>query len=117
MRKNKVGILKRKADKLYQIKLIREKPRSVISGKPTEVIHHFVPKGQSNNLRYDYKNGVPLTNAEHFAHHTKGDPSIVVEIVRANGQEWHDDLQARRRTIFKLNIGSLKDVIEWLTLP
>lgn len=84
--------LKKEADKLYQEKYIREKPKSVVSGQPTEVIHHFIPKGQSNNLRYDEKNAVPLTHAEHFAHHTKGDPEIVTKIVQFYGVKWYNDL-------------------------
>lgn len=112
--KTKRITLRRKADKLYQIKLIKEKPKSIVSGKPTEVIHHFVPKSQSNNLRYDDKNGVPLTNKEHSRHHLSGDPAIVAKILEANGQKWFDDLQARRRTILKLNITQLREIIERL---
>lgn len=113
-KKTKRAILLSEADKLYQIKLIKEKPKSVVSGEPTEVIHHFVPKSQSNNLRYDDKNGVPLTNKEHARHHLSGDPSIVAKILEVNGQEWFNDLQARRRTIFKLNITQLREIIELL---
>lgn len=103
--------LRHKADKLYQVKLIGLKPQSIISGKPTEVIHHWVNKSRSNNLRYDYNNGVPLTNAEHSCHHLSGDSKIVGSILKAMGHEWNDDLQSRRYTIFKLNKGNLKDII------
>jgi len=113
-RKTKRAILLSEADKLYQIKLIKEKPKSVVSGEPTEVTHHFVPKSQSNNLRYDKKNGVPLTNKEHARHHLSGDPSIVAKILEINGQGWFDDLQFKRRVILKLNITQLKEIIERL---
>jgi hypothetical protein len=111
MKTPSVKYLQKKADKLYQIQLIKLKPFSVISGDPTEVIHHWIRKSQSNNLRYDIKNGVPLTNKEHCQHHLSGDPDVVAQIIKTNGQEWHDDLQKRRRTICHLNKGYLKGVI------
>ena len=113
-RKQSIKTLRKLADKLYQIRLIEQKPRSVVSGKPTEVIHHFVPKSQSNNLRYDYANGVPLTNAEHFAHEKKRDPTVLLACVKEYGEAWHEDLQKRRRVIRKLNKTYLKEVIESL---
>ena len=106
--------LKSKADSLYQIKLKIEKPVSVISGLPTEVIHHFINKGHSNNLRYDDNNGVPLTSKEHTQHHRSGDPAIVIAIKEHYGDEWFEDLQKRRRIIRKFNKGYLKEVIESL---
>ncbi len=112
---NKLRRLIKLADKLYQEKYIRLKPKSIISGNSTEVIHHFIQKKQSNNLRYNEKNGVPLTNAEHFAHHTKGDPEIVMTIVKRMGGKWYNDLQIARRTICKFNIGYLESIIKELT--
>ena len=111
---NKLAILKRKADGLYQRKYIREKPFSIISGQPTEVIHHFVEKGQSKNLRYDGDNGIPLTNKEHCQHHLSGDPMIVITIKEKMGQKWLDDIQERRRIDCKFNIGYIKGIIEKL---
>ena len=108
--------LKKKADKLYQIRLIEQKPVSIISGQATEVIHHFIRKSQSANLRYDYANGVPLTNKEHCQHHLSGDPSIVADIIKAYGREWYEDLQTRRRIDFKMNKTTLKEVIEKLSV-
>jgi len=114
-RKQSLKSLLKLADKLYQVKLIREKPKSVVSGKPTEVIHHFIYKSQSAYLRYDYNNGVPLTNKEHNQHHLSGDPMIVTAIVGYYGQAWADDLQKRRRITQKTNKGYLKDIITKLS--
>ena len=113
-RKQSLKSLLKQADKLYQITLIKLKPKSVVSGLPTEVIHHYVPKSQSNNLRYDPENGVPLTNKEHTRHTLSGDPSIVADILKANGQQWHDSLQEKRKIICKFNKGYLKGVIKRL---
>ena len=110
----KIKRLRKEADKLYQLWLIREKPKSIISGKPTEVIHHLIPKSQSNNLRYDWDNGIPLTNNEHARHHLSGDPSIVAKILEKMGKKWFDDLQVRRNIICKLNVGYLEEVIKRL---
>jgi hypothetical protein len=109
---NKLRVLEKKADKLFQIKLISEKPFSIVSGEPTEVIHHFIPKSQSNDLRYDRNNGVPLTNKEHCSHHLSGDSNIVATILKNYGQEWFDDLQSRRHIICKNNKERLLKVIE-----
>jgi hypothetical protein len=113
-RKQSLKSLQRLADKLYQVKLIRQKPISAVSGQPTEVIHHFIYKSQSAYLRYDYDNGVPLTNKEHNQHHLSGDPMIVAKIIKHYGQAWVDDLQERRRFIQKTNKAYLKTVIEEL---
>lgn len=114
-RKQSLKPLQKQADKLYQIKLIEKKPFSVVSGLPTEVIHHFIYKSQSNNLRYDWDNGVPLTNKEHDQHHLSGDPMIVAAIIKHYGQEWLDDLNLRRRILCKTNKGYLLEIIEKLT--
>ena len=110
-RQQSIKALKKNADKLYQIKLIAEKPFSAVSGDPTEVIHHYVRKSQSNALRYDYDNGVPLTNSEHFKLHKTGDPDIFAKILNHYGQEWHDDLQVRRHILTRINKGYLKEII------
>lgn len=106
--------LEKEADRLYQEVLIRLKPYSLVSGKPTEVIHHVVYKSQSKFLRFDFDNGAPLTHKEHARHHLSGDPAILGAIIKAMGQEWFDDLQLRRRIICKFNIGYLKGIIEGL---
>ena len=113
-RKQSLKALQKEVDDIYQRKLIELKPKSVISGQPTEVIHHYIYKSQSNNLRYDYHNGVPLTNMEHNQHHLSGDPSIVAGILKHYGQNWHDALESRRRIICKINKGYLQMVREEL---
>jgi len=113
--KKSVRALEKQADKLYQLKLIRLKPQSAVSGQPTEVIHHFIYKSQSNNLRYDYDNGVPLTNKEHARHHLSGDPEIVARIIEYYGMEWFEDLQKRRHIICKNNKSRLMEVIKNLS--
>ena len=71
-------------------------PHSLISGLPTQVIHHFHPKSVSNALRYDWANLVPLTNGEHMRHHQAGDPAIHGAVIQKRGKKWHDTLLKRR---------------------
>lgn len=113
--RKELSSLERKADALFQIRMREKYPVSIISGLPTEVIHHYVPKSQSNNLRYDELNAIPLTCAEHFRHHTCGDPNIMATILKKKGQDWNDDLQLRRRTICKHTIEYLQKIIENLS--
>jgi hypothetical protein len=109
--------LEKRADALYQIRCRELKPLSIISGEPTEVIHHFVPKSQSNNLRYDISNGIPLTNREHCRHHLSGDPSIVAKIVIEYGTDWYNILQQKRHQIQKHTKEYLEGVIDRLSTP
>lgn len=113
--KQSLRALEKKADRLFQIKLIEQKPFSAVSGEPTEVIHHFIYKSQSNNLRFDNDNGVPLTNKEHARHHLSGDPAIVAAIIKHYGEAWFDDLQKRRHIIYKTNKENLLKVIAELS--
>ena len=113
-RKQSLKSLQKRADILYQQKMRELKPFSVVSGLPTEVIHHFIRKSQSNFLRYDESNGVPLTNKEHTLHHITGDPSIVAAILKYYGEEWFKDLQQRRHIVQKTSKGYLLDVIQKL---
>lgn len=107
--------LEKRADALYQIRCRELKPVSIISGEPTEVIHHFVPKSQSNNLRYDMSNGIPLTCGEHFRHHTCGDPIIMSTIIAKNGLAWSNLLNKKRHIICKHTKEYLEGIIESLS--
>jgi len=103
--------LEKQADCLFQIRMKEKYPYSVLSGQPTEVIHHFVPKSQSNNLRYDEKNACPCTNGEHFRHHNVGDPSLSIAFIKDRGQKWIDDLNFRRHQICKHTKQYLEEII------
>ena len=108
----KISALKRKADVLIQ-KVYKQKwPKSLISGQPTETIHHYVQKSQCERLRYDPINLIPLTNAEHCRHHTSGDPRIVEEIVMTKGLDWVKEIQKiRGQSGKRLNQGTLNQII------
>lgn len=106
--------LERQADALFQIKMKEKYPVSVLSGLPTEVIHHFVPKSQSNNLRYDERNACPCTNGEHFRHHNTSDPSLSIAFIKTRGQKVIDQLNRDRHVICKHTKEYLEGVINEL---
>lgn len=101
--------LRRENDRLFQEvgKLLH--PKSIISGEPTEVIHHRIKKSESNFLRYYLPNGVPLTNKEHDAIERRG-KTLELEIDAKMGQEWLQDLNEKRKIIFKLTLPYLLEV-------
>jgi hypothetical protein len=106
--------LRRKADALFQEVGKRKYPRSIISGEPTQVIHHVVKKSQSNATRYYLPNGIPLTNEEHDNLHKHGESKAIGLAIKARGIEWFDDLQEKRKEICKLTEEYLMNVIERL---
>lgn len=108
--------LEKYADRLFQLRGKELYPVSVVKGgKPTQVIHHFIPKSQSNNLRYDFKNACPATNGQHFRHHNCGDPTLTNAFIKNRGQKWIDDLEIRRHIIRKHTKEYLEGIIESLS--
>lgn len=108
--KSKLSTLRRKADKLLQE--FYTQGNCLVCNEPASCVHHYVPKGQSNNLRYDPPNLIPICQGCHFKHHTVGDPHIHNTIERIRGQKWVDDLEKRRHEICKFNVGYLEEIIE-----
>lgn len=105
--------LKKKMDKMVQRICVSNNPICFVCGKPTKECHHYIPKSQSLNLRYDFRNLIPLCKSCHFRHH-KGDPQVHKVILEKKGFEWHEALQRDRRKIFKNTLGNLKEVKERL---
>lgn len=106
--------LQLECDELYQSIGKKMFPKSIISGKPTEVIHHFFTKQSSSRLRYDFDNAIPLTNAEHFSHHIKSDPSIHATVIKKKGQNWYDVLLKKKNEMIKTNKEYYLYVLEML---
>ncbi|MDD5109511.1 MAG: hypothetical protein PHC29_08470 [Candidatus Omnitrophica bacterium] len=108
--------LKRKADRLFQEVGKKKFPRSIISGEPTEVIHHFVYKSGSNATRYDWDNAIPLTNREHQKiHENKNQGTIALEIVSRKGVDWQKRLLDKSKIMVKLTENYLEEIIKELT--
>ena len=116
MSSSTVKSLRKKADRLAQIKYVPLNQECLVCGQPTSAMHHVIYKSQSANLRYNPSNLVPLCSRCHCKHHLSGDPVILATIIKKKGQEWFDELQQLRHIICKLNKGYLKEVIEELSL-
>lgn len=101
----KISYWRNKCDKLMQEIGKKKFPKSILSGLPTEVMHHFFPKSISSSLRYDWDNLIPLTNGEHLRLHQSGDPSYQQRIIAKKGQKWYQELEKRKRNYVKVNIG------------
>jgi hypothetical protein len=78
-------------------------PKSLISGLPTQVMHHFFPKSVSSFHRYNWDNLIPLTNGEHMRLHQSGDPQYEHKIIEIKGQKWYDELERTKRSYLKVN--------------
>lgn len=105
--------LEKLADSLFQEAGKKLFPISV-TGEPTEVIHHFVPKSQSNNLRYDFLNACPSTNGWHYRHHYTSDPTLSDAFRKKFGQKRIDYLTKQRHIPIKQTRERLEKVIEEL---
>jgi len=110
-----LGQWRKKCDRLMQEVGHRIAPNSLVSGLPANVMHHFVPKSVSANLRYDWANLIPLTTAEHCRLHQSPDPTIEQMIRSKKGDAWWNDLQARKGIIIKVNVGYYKEVYQRLS--
>lgn len=106
--------LRKACDTLMQEKGKKLFPRSILSGEPTQVMHHFVPKSVSARLRYEWDNLIPLTNGEHMRLHQSGDPEYEQRIMEIKGKGWWLRLLTLKREIIKVNVGYYKKVLEEL---
>ena len=110
----KIKRLKKKADTLYQQVCLKLSPNSMASGQKAEVTHHFCPKSLSNALRYDIKNGITLTNGEHFRHHSQGDPIIYEQFTRNKSADWFTYIRNKRNEPTTFTAKYLEDKIKEL---
>ena len=85
-------------------------PKSILSGLPTDVQHHFIPKSVSSMLRYDWDNLIPLTNAEHCRLHQSPDPTTNARILEIKGMEWFKELKRRSVMYHKVNMEMYRQV-------
>ena len=107
-KKSKVQKLKEELDRLIQEKYRQPGDKCLACGHPAQVLHHYIQKSQSMNLRWDDDNLVPLCNHCHCLHHQSGDPKVNQEILRKKGHEWADLLEERRRILFKATLSNLQ---------
>lgn len=91
--KTEKQLLDERAINLWKIACIKMwGNRSIVSNQKADVCHHYILRSKSKLLKYDPKNGVPLTNGEHFILHKSGDPVAIARIIktirRKRGKVW-----------------------------
>jgi hypothetical protein len=113
-KKDSIGKLQRTCDALMQQTGKLKYPTSLISGLPTQVMHHYIPKSVSSILRYDWDNLIPLTNGEHCRLHQSPDPTTNTRILQKKGMEWFEELKRKSTQINKVNRDYYEGVKEML---
>jgi hypothetical protein len=106
--------LKRKADALLQAKYTQGNCEAC--NQPADCVHHWVYKSQSNFLRYDPRNLVPICTKHHDLIHANGGDSGVYSLInKKRGLEWDAQLQIDRYKPIKMNKAYLLSIIEQLS--
>jgi hypothetical protein len=81
-----------KADKVLQDYYRTFGLPCLVCGDGADVMHHFILKSHSNNLRFDKLNLIPLCNSCHYKHHRCGDSTIHGIIQSVKGELWFMEL-------------------------
>jgi hypothetical protein len=110
-RRNDIRKLEKIADNLLQKQQVPNNPNCIVCGGITNCMHHVVYKSQSNALRYNPLNLVPLCSKCHTRLHFSGDPAILGTIIKIKGIEWFDTLQSLRHETIKQTKERLEAVI------
>lgn len=85
--------------------------------RPFDVMHHHIPKSQSNAGRYLDENLIFLCNGCHYGIHRRGDLQIVSRYSEKRGKEWVErmnELKKERRSHYGKK--ELEDIIQKYTL-
>lgn len=108
--------LRRKCDKLLQETGRMLYSECLVCGKPMSCLHHFFPKSTCSALRYDMQNLINICQGCHFMHHN-GNPEIHIKIIEAKGDDWLEELRAKKRNGFvKTTLGYYQDMEKKLLL-
>ena len=76
---------------------------------PFDLVHHFIEKSRSANLRFDPDNLIFLCQKCHVLHHNYGDATISARIILRRGEGWLRSLL--KKAIFKRwSLGELREM-------
>lgn len=116
MKKNNKKHLRKIADRLYILAVLKKKgDRCEICGREAVTVHHFIPKSRSEAVRYDIENGVPVCNGCHKKIHS-WDPHLSGIVVLKRGEDWYFSLLRRSSMVVsgRVTIQYLKEKIKIL---
>ena len=118
---SKLGTLQRKADKLLQIENKRLNKYCEACGGKNEVGHHWIEKSRSANLRYDFRNIIPLCNSCHakihnvFGNSVVGGLDVAQAIIKKRGKKWKERMDIDGKKIIKVNREYYEGIIKKLS--
>ena len=95
-KKSETQKLQKECDRLYQ-ELGRLMYKTSFSGKEYSCLHHHVPKSRASSLRYEIKNGIPISSGEHLQWHSASDPDIEFRYKIFMEQQWGDNWEIELR--------------------
>lgn len=99
-------------DGLFQEKgLVQFKGKSVLSGKPAEVVHHFYGR-RNHATRWFLPNAIALTHEEHMYLHNEAQEATENAIIVRLGTLWFENLRKQSNRTAKYY--SHADVLEHL---
>lgn len=105
--------LKNKADSLLTPLIIKLFPRCLLCSQPAQVAHHFIKKSESNRLRYEMDNLIPLCHKCHCALHNH-ETIYSGRITLLKGTEWFMNLIKKKKEYIKVDRFYYREAIERL---
>lgn len=101
IKKPSIKGLRNKCDRVLQdtVRLVYDKCE--VCGGELSCGHHFIPKSVSSYLRYYWPNIVPICVKCHVAIELRKSHDLTAIIVLKRGQEWLDDLRAKKSIYVK----------------
>jgi 5-methylcytosine-specific restriction endonuclease McrA len=94
--------LRSTADRLLTPLTQKLHPQCLLCGNLTQVAHHYIKKSESNRLRYEVDNLIPLCTKCHCALHNH-ETIYGNKIVKIKGQSWHDKLIKMKQEYCKVD--------------
>lgn len=102
--------LKDNADKLLTPIIIKLFPKCLLCKNPTQVAHHHFKKSESNRLRYEIDNLIPLCSHCHCALHCH-ETIYVGRIIKKKGLKWLNVLEKKKKEYCKVDRAHFEEAI------
>lgn len=115
MNKPNKKTLQKKCDKLLQEIGRKTYDKCLVCGKPMDCLHHYISKGRSNFLRYNWKNLIPICTSCHCKIETAKAHEITGRITLIKGKKWLEWLENNKNTYVKTDIAYYKNIYDQLS--
>lgn len=116
MAKSKKRRLKEKAVKIATEQMLAEYPNCLLCPNKADTCHHFIRQSQSNYLRCDKRNLIPICQKCHYLWHHGGKAEVMtLRLVQRFGDEWRDGLIKDSTVRIKDTVGYWEGVLSSLS--